>query len=116
MSHSTYTNPPGQPIPEPGVEPDGIDSGTLMVWGFVSVAIVVGVIFAASALYFAAQRRFDAERVVAPRYHDSEEVITTQQGVLASYAAPTAEGQPYTIPIQRAKELVLADLQTKKAD
>lgn len=116
MSHHPVTIPAGQPIPEPGVEPDGIDTPTLMVWGFVSVVIILGTIFGSSALYFAAQNRLNAQRIVAPPYIDSEEKLTLQKGVLASYAVPTAEGNPYTIPIERAKQLVLAELQSKKAE
>ena len=116
MSQHPVTIPAGQPIPEPGVEPDGIDSATLLVWGFVSVAIVLGTMFGAAALYFAAQNQLNAKRVIAPRYFESERTITDQQGVLASYAAPTAEGNPYTIPIERAKQLVLAEMQSKKAE
>ena len=116
MSHHPITIPAGQPIPEPGVEPDGIDTPTLMVWGFVAVAIVLGMIYGASALYFAAQNQLNARRLIAPRYIESERVLTEQRGVLASYAAPTAEGNPYTIPIDRAKQLVLAEMQSKKAE
>ncbi len=115
MSQHPVTIPAGQPIPEPGVEPDGIDTPTLLAWGFVSVAIILGTIFGSSALYFAAQRKLDDRRVVAVPYFDSERTITEQQGVLASYAIPTAEGNPYTIPIERAKQLTLADLRSKKA-
>jgi hypothetical protein len=116
MSQHPVTIPAGQPIPEPGVEPDGIDSPTLLAWGFVSVAIILGTIFGSSALYFAAQRQLDVRRVVTAPYFESEKTITDQQGVLASYAVPTAEGNPYTIPIERAKQLMLAELQSKEAD
>ncbi|TWT99866.1 hypothetical protein Pla108_08090 [Botrimarina colliarenosi] len=116
MSHTPVTIPAGQPIPEPGVEPEGIESLTMLIWGFVSVAIVLGMIFGSSALYFAAQRQLDAKRVIAPPYFSSDKVITDQQGVLASYAPPASEGKPFTIPIDRAKQLVLADLQSKASE
>ena len=116
MSETTVTVPPGQPVPEPGVEPNGVDTPTLMMLGFVSVAIIVGVMFGASALYFAAQRQLDAKRVVAPPYFDTDKVITDQQGILASYAPPASEGKPFTIPIDRAKQLVLAELRSEAAN
>ena len=116
MSHHPVTIPAGQPIPEPGVEPDGIDTPTLMVGGFVSVVTALGIIYGAAALYFAAQNRLTATRLIAPPYIASEKTLTDQRGVLASYTAPTAEGNPYTIPINRAKQLVLAELQSKKAE
>jgi hypothetical protein len=116
MSTPTTAIPAGQPVPEPGVEPDGIDTPTLLMWGFISVVIVLGVIFAASALYFAAQRQLNAERVYAPPYEDSDKVVTDQMGVLASYAPPAGAGLPYAIPIDRAKQLVLAELQSKKSE
>ncbi len=116
MSHTPVTLPPGQPVPEPGVEPDGVDTPTLLMWGFVSVAIVIGVMFGAAALYFAQQNKLDAQRVVAPPYLDSNKVITDQEGVLASYAPPASEGKPYTIPIDLAKKLVVKELQNKAAE
>lgn len=109
MSES-YPIPPGQPIPEPGVEPDGIDTPTLLMWGLVSVVIVIGLIFASAALFFRMQNDFNTERVIRPNYVDSDEVVLRQQGLLAKFEAPTAEGQPYIIPIDLAEELVLAEL------
>lgn len=105
-----------QRLPEPGVEPDGIDTGTLLLWGSVSIAVVVGVMFGSAALYFAEQRRLDAQRVVAPLYMDSEKLITDQRGVLAEYAPPAGEGKPYAIPVERAKQLVLAELRSKRSE
>lgn len=105
-----------QPIPEEGVEPDGINTPTLVVWGFVSVVITVCVMLAASALFFQAQNRLDEERVVAAPYFDSDKVISDQRGVLSSYASPSAEGKPYKIPIEVAKGLILAEKQSEAAD
>lgn len=111
MSHSAAAIPPGQPIPEPGVEPDGIDSASLAVWGLVSVLIVVAVIFGAAALFFQTQRQLNEARIVAPDYDEAVKTLSDQRGVLASYGAPATEGQPYHIPIDAAKDLVLAELQ-----
>ena len=103
-----------QRIAEAGVEPDGIDAPTLLMWGFVSVVVVIAVILGTAALFYGVQSSFDAQRVVAPVYFDSEQVIDDQRGVLASYGPPASEGKPYRIPIQEAKKLVLADYDAAK--
>lgn len=106
MSETPITQAAG----EEGVEPDGIDTPTLAMWGFVSVVVVVSVMLGSAALFYGVQSSFDEERVVAPVYHDSERVVSDQLGVLASYGPPASEGKPYRIPIDRAKKLVLEDL------
>lgn len=109
MSHSTATIPAGQPVPEPGVEPDGIDTPTLIMWSFISVVIVVAVMFGAAALYFQTQTALNADRIIAPTYNDVENAITDQLGLLNGYRAPVAEGDPYVIPIDEAMRLVIED-------
>jgi len=96
--------------PEPGVEPEGINTPTLVMWGFVSVVLVVCVMLAAAALFFNAQNAIERRVVLAPEYPDVERVVTDQRGLLADYKAPDAEGQPYRIPIELAKKKVLAEL------
>lgn len=116
MSDSTATIPAGQPVPEPGVEPDGIDTPTLVMWSFVSVAIVLGVMFGAAALYFQTQRSLNAERVIAPNYAEAENTLSNQIGLLNGYREPVAEGDPYAIPINDAMDLVLKDLRQSDAE
>lgn len=96
--------------PEPGIEPAGIDTPTLVMWGFVSVVLVVCVMLAAAALFWGVQANFNTKRLIAPSYVDADKLYSDQQGVLASYGAPTTEGQPYRIPVDRAKRLVLQEL------
>lgn len=113
MSQTTTSH---QPVPEEGVEPDGINSPTLVMWGFVSVVITISVMLAAAALFFQTQNAWDEERVIAPIYLEAKDKIDDQLGLLSSYAPPNAEGQPYKIPIDIAKELILAEAQSKAAD
>jgi len=80
--------------PEPGVEPEGINSGALLMWGFVSVVLTVCVMFVAAALYFQYQTKIDEQVVISPKYPETEKIVTDQLGVLASYKAPEAEGKP----------------------
>lgn len=110
MSEATTMIPAGQPIPEPGVEPDNIDSQSLMIWCIVSVVIVLAFMFGSAALYFQWQNKFNTSRVVEATYSGSEKVLSDQRGVLASYGPPASEGKPYKIPVERAKEIVLAEL------
>lgn len=108
--------PAGQPIPEAGVEPEGIDTPTLLMWGFVSCVVVLGLMFASAAFFFELQNDLNDERIIAPVYTDSEEIVLRQRGLLAKYEAPTAEGDPYIIPIDRAMELVIDDLKQEASN
>lgn len=96
--------------PEPGIETDGIDTPTLVMWGFVSVVLVVSVMLAAAALFYGAQASLDQSRLIDVSYTDSDKVVTDQQGVLVSEAKPASEGKPWKISIEDAKRLVLKDL------
>ncbi len=120
MSHSTATTPAGipagQPVPEPGVEPDGIDTPTLVMWSFISVVIVLAVMFGAAALYFQTQRSLNVERIIIPEYVDEERALTNQLSLLNGYREPVAEGDPYAIPISDAMDLVLQDLRQANAE
>lgn len=116
MSQTAVAIPPGQPIPEPGVEPDGIDSPSLAVFSLISVLLVLATIFFAAGLYFQKQNKLNEARIVAPEYNDAAQTISAQQGILAGYSAPAAEGKPFGIPISLAKELVLKDLTKAQAE
>lgn len=107
MSANTPPTAAHTRTPEPGVEPDGIDAAALALWGLVSVVAVICVMLAAAAVFFNEQNKIDQEFVVAPKYPDAERIFTDQQGLLADYKAPDAEGQPYRIPIDLAKQRVL---------
>lgn len=118
---SNETHPPAEdpryrPTPEPGVEPEGIDSPTLLVWGIVSVVLVVSVMFVAAALFFQYQNKLNQEVVVGKGYPESDKIRTDQLSVLTSYKAPDGEGQPYRIPIVDAKALVLDEYRQEASD
>ncbi|MEO1496385.1 MAG: hypothetical protein AAFV43_04465 [Planctomycetota bacterium] len=97
--------------PEGGVEEDNLDTPAIVMWTFVSVVAVVSVMLAAAALFYQTEQRLAADRLIAPKYTNSEQTVTDQRGLLLSYGKPAGEGKPYRIPIDRAKQLVLQDLQ-----
>ncbi|TWT46756.1 hypothetical protein [Botrimarina hoheduenensis] len=100
-------------VAEPGIEAEGLDTPAIVMWTFVSVVAVVSVMLAAAALFYQVERKFEAERLIAPKYTDSEAVVTEQRGLLAGYGKPASEGKPYRIPIEEAKKLVLRDLRAQ---
>lgn len=102
------------PAPEGGVEADDINNTAIFVWGTVSVLIVVIVMLGAAALYNEYQAQLNQTRVVAPRYVASEESLITQQAVLVDYDKPSATRSTYIIPIERAKTLVVREMQAKQ--
>jgi hypothetical protein len=100
--------------PEAGIEPDGLDTPQIVMWGFISVMIVVGVMLGAAALFNQVQSNLNQERIVAPTFSNVEETVTAQQGLLADYAPPATEGGSYRIPIELAEKLVLRDLKKEQ--
>ena len=110
MSEQNPTAQTHPNAPQGGIEADDIDSTALLVWGFVSVLIVVIVILASSALYNEVQSSFDRERLIAPRYVESDEAIITQVGNLNKWDGPKTDGGYYQIPIAEAKKIVVAEM------
>lgn len=106
MSEATIN----RPQPEGGIEADNLDTSAIVMWTFVSVIAVVSVMLAAAALFYQTERSLAEERLIAPKYTDSEQTLTDQRGLLMSYGKPSGEGKPYRIPITEAKKIVLNEL------
>lgn len=98
-----------QPHQEVGVESDDVDSISIAVWGFVSVLIVVIVMFASAAMYNVVQSGLNTERLIGSNYAETDRAYSTQLGNLNEWAAPKTEGGFYQIPIAEAKALVLKE-------
>ncbi len=113
MSDSTTTHAPQQSTPEEGIEPMGVNSVALGLWALVSVALVLGAMFFATALTHEIERSLEQSRVIDVTNTAAKDTILAQQGILASYAPPASEGKPYQIPINLAKKLVLNELQSQ---
>lgn len=107
---SETANPTAARVPEGGIEDDNLDSSAIVMWTFVSVVVVVSVMLGAAALFYETERRFAEERLIAPKYADSEQTIIDQRGLLLSYGKPSGEGKPYRIPITEAKKIVVREL------
>ncbi|MGL4513798.1 MAG: hypothetical protein ACRCT8_11965 [Lacipirellulaceae bacterium] len=100
-------------IPEPGIEPDGLNTVSIVMWGLISCVVTFCVILASFALYFEVQNDLNQDRLVAPLIIESEDTINAQRELVGSYGPPSSEGAPYRIPVERARALVLRDLADK---
>ena len=105
MSHSTTTH--AQPTPEEGVEPMGVNSIAMALWGIVSVAIVLGTMFVAIATTHEMDNYLNQSKVIEATNTAAKDAILAQQGILTS---TTAEH----ISISEAKKLVLNELESQQ--
>lgn len=110
MSESTSINPAG--VGEPGVEPDGVASLSVLTWGFVSVVLVVATMLISVALYNEVNKRLVEERVYAPQYNASLQSLSTQLGSITRYDVPSNSNPNYQIPVEDAMKLVVKELST----
>ncbi|TWT88861.1 hypothetical protein Mal64_23490 [Pseudobythopirellula maris] len=111
---SDHANVIGDPrVTETGVEADDINSVKIAVWGLVSVFVTLAVVLLAIALFNEAADAFEEERVVGAQYIEADRVIDTQRGLLNKYAPPEADGKPYRMPIDRAKTIVVQEMQSQ---
>ena len=114
MSDSSTTCDQQQKIPQEGIEPIGVNSIAIALWGAVSIAIVLGTMFFAVAITHEIERNLNQTRVIGAVNTAAKDTILAQQGILTSYAPPASEGKPFRIPISLAKQLVLNELQSQQ--
>ncbi len=110
MSQSTATQSKAVGIGEPGVEPDGVAALSVLIWGFVSVVLVIATILIAVALYNEVNQRLVEERVYAPKYNASLQSLSTQLGSISRYDVPSNSNPNYQIPVEDAMKLVVKEL------
>ncbi len=103
-------------VGEPGIEPDGVASMTVLIAGVVSVVLVVATILVATAVYNEATATLTEERIYAPKDMDAAKSLTEQLGSISEYAAPSNLNPNYQIPIEVAMQKVVAELGQAQLD
>jgi hypothetical protein len=101
-------------IPEPGIEEDGLNTPVIVMWGFISCVLTLCVMLVAFALFFEVQNKLNRDRLVAPLIIASEDVVNAQLELVSSYGAADAATGLYRVPVARARELVVRELNAGK--
>lgn len=111
--------------PEPGVEDDDLDTGSIVTIGLISTALLIASVLGVTALVDrfenaeANTQAAEQEPLVVVQneggivYDTPSSVEAEQKMTLAEY---TATDTGYTIPIERAKMLVLKDLKQNQPE
>lgn len=100
---------------EEGVEPDGLNAIKIAIVGLISVFITVATVLFTIALFGYFEHRQTVEKVEQAPYAEQLRMIAEQESRISQFAPPAADGGFYTIPIERAKELVLKEVQSAQA-
>ncbi|MEN1679757.1 MAG: hypothetical protein AAGJ46_09190 [Planctomycetota bacterium] len=126
MSDTPSKNDPNLArVPEGGVEDDDLDTGSIVTIGLISTALLIASVLGVTALVDrfenaeANTQAAEQEPLVVVQ-NDGGIVYDTPDGVEAeqkmTLAEYTATDSGFTIPIERAKMLVLKELKEAKAE
>lgn len=89
---------------------EDLDIGKITLIGLVSVLLLVAIVLFLQVLYYG----FKQDQLASPRYTqvpaEMAKYVADQQGRLASYEVVDRERSVVTMPIERAMQLVVADL------
>jgi hypothetical protein len=97
-------------IPEAGIEEDGLNAASIIMWGFLSCVVTFAVMLFAFAIYFEFENKILQKRVITPAIIESEDVVNEQIGLVESYGPADAATGKYRVPVSRARELVIREL------
>lgn len=102
--------------PEEGIEPDDLDATTIVAVGLISTVLLVACVLGVTALFDGFQRsQVNAKLYSIEKnsitYGNGEAVMDAQRNDLNGYGQLAGQEGVYRIPIDRAKQLVLQELQ-----
>ncbi len=100
---------------EEGVEPDGLNALKIAIAGLISVFLTIATVLLTVAIFGYFEHLQTVEKVEKAPYAEQLRMIAEQESRISQFAPPAAAGGFYTIPIERAKELVLREVQTAQA-
>jgi hypothetical protein len=96
------------------VQKDDVDSQTVAIIGVFAAIVTFALIVGAQVLYYRMQKADEYRKVVAPGSTDLQNVVTEQRAAISTYHWVDKEKGVVAIPIERAMNLVLQQLQTAK--
>ena len=93
---------------------DGLNTPVIAVVGFVSVVLTFALIVAVQVLYYRMSAAETDRKVIAVRAEGADEKLAQQDAKLARYGwVDRAKGR-VVVPVERAMELVVRDLQEQQ--
>lgn len=96
------------------VEKENVDAARIATIGFVCILIAFVIICAAQVLYYRVERSDEYNKFVVPGYSALKTLQTEQRQALADYKWVDRQKETVTIPIERAMDLVVRDLQAQR--
>lgn len=100
--------------PEGGIEPDDLNTTTIVVVALISTALLLASVLGVTALvegYGAYER---AEKVLTPRADAASSALTEQRDTLNAWGYDAGKGT-YQIPIEEAKKLVVDEFRRERS-
>ena len=96
------------------VEKDNIDAQSVAIVGVFGAVIAFVLIVGVQVLYYRMERTDEYKKVVAPGSIGLKEMVAEQETSLNGYRWVDRDKDLVTIPIDRAMELTVHDLQGRK--
>ena len=96
------------------VEKENIDAVRIATIGIVCITIAFVLICMSQVLYYRVERADEYGKFVVPGYTALKTLQTEQRQALADYKWVDRQKETVTIPIERAMDLVVRDLQAQK--
>jgi len=103
---------PGAPV---GTEPNEVPTGRLVLIGLFAALGVFVIILGLLVLFYRAEARLEQERHFGVPYTEVENLVAEQQATLVEYRWLDQEKNIVAIPIDRAMEIVVRELQAQQA-
>ena len=96
------------------VEKENIDTQQIATVGLFGIIVTFVLICGAQVLYYRIEKSDEYSKFVAPGYAALKTLQTEQRQALADYKWVDRQKETVTIPIERAMDLVVRDLQAQK--
>ncbi len=93
---------------------DDVNTPVIFAIGLLSVIVLVALSLLLQVMYYQTDAQLEQVKVIDRPAVELDNHLAEQQGKLASYAWVDAKKKVAAIPIDRAMELVLAELQRKQ--
>ncbi len=92
------------------VEKDNVDSQSVAIIGIFGAVLAFVLIVGVQVLYYKMEKTDQEKKVVAPGWVSLKEMVVEQRAGIANYRWVDRDKDTVTIPIERAMELVVRDL------
>lgn len=94
---------------------DDLNVPLIVTWGSIACIVTFAIVLAIQVLYYQAAAAEEDRKVIAAQYEDSDSILASQEARLTRYGwLDRAQGQ-VTIPIQRAMQIVVEELERDAA-